>query len=119
MMGYLARFIFTMMRSGRSCLRRLSKSNCFNFATFWVAKGGAGALFSINNQNYSLAAKLIRQVKDLSKKHNRPVSIIQDVSDMTDPLDLEFGLRTGVDWVATDNAEHLKMTKGLNKLAGL
>ncbi len=84
-----------------------------------IGKGIAGALFEISHQNYPLAAKMIRQIKELSRKHNRPVSIIQDVSEMTDPLDLQFGLRSGAHWVASDNAEHLKMAKGLNKLAGL
>jgi pyruvate kinase len=84
-----------------------------------ISKGIAGALFSISHQNYALAAKLIRQVKELSAKHNRPVSIIQDVSEMQDPMDLEFGLRTGVNWVAADKEEYLQKAKKINKHAGL
>lgn len=84
-----------------------------------IAKNIAGALFEISHQNYPLAAKIIRQVKEQGKIHNRPISIIQDTTDMQDPLDLEFGLRNGADWVASGNEEHLKMVKGLDKRAGI
>jgi pyruvate kinase len=82
-----------------------------------IAKDIAGALFQISHENFALASKLIEQVKKLSHLHQRPVSIIQDLSGMTDPLDLEFGLKSGADWVVTDQAEHAKMAKGLHKLA--
>ncbi len=82
-----------------------------------IAKDIAGALFQISHENFALASKLIEQVKKLSKQHHRPISIIQDLSGMTDPMDLEFGLRSGADWVVTDQPEHVKMAKGLNKLA--
>jgi len=84
-----------------------------------IAKDIAGALFSISHENYALASKLIQQVKKLSKQHNRPVSIMQDVSDMTDPLNLEFGMKNGADWIVTDKHDHLKMARGLNKLANV
>jgi len=82
-----------------------------------IAKDIAGALFEISHQNYPLAAKIIRQVKELSQLHNRPVSILQDISSMEDPMDLEFGMQTGADWFVTDKEDHLKMARGLNKLA--
>ncbi|HEX9503935.1 MAG TPA: hypothetical protein VF974_06515 [Patescibacteria group bacterium] len=82
-----------------------------------IVKDIAGALFQISHQNYPLASKLIQQVKKLSKRHNRPISIIQDVSEMEDPMELEFGMKSGADWIVTDKAEHLKMAKGLDKLA--
>ncbi|OGE73805.1 MAG: hypothetical protein A3C49_01245 [Candidatus Doudnabacteria bacterium RIFCSPHIGHO2_02_FULL_42_25] len=81
-----------------------------------IAKDIAGALFQISHQNYALASKLIEQVKKLSKKHHRPVSIIQSLSELSDPLDLEFGIKNGVDWIVTDQAEHAKVAKGLKKL---
>ena len=84
-----------------------------------IGKGIAGALFQISHQNYALAAKMIKQVKDLAGKNNRPISIIQDTSEMTDPLDMQFGMKSGVDWVASDKPEHVKMARGLNKLAGV
>ncbi|MBX4205381.1 MAG: hypothetical protein KW788_04340 [Candidatus Doudnabacteria bacterium] len=84
-----------------------------------IRKGIAGALFEISHQNYPMAIKLIQLIKQLSTKYNHPVSIIQDVSNMEDKLDLEVGLKSGVHWVASDKGEHLKMAKGLNKLAGL
>ncbi len=84
-----------------------------------IAKGVAGALFSISHDNYPMALKLIQQVKTLSRKHNRPVSLIQDVSSMEDPIDLELGVKSGVDWILTDNHEHMKQARGLNKLIGL
>ncbi len=84
-----------------------------------IAKDIAGALFEISHQNYPLAAKIIRQIKEQSALHNRPISIIQDVSNMEDPLDLQFGLRSGVDWVATDRPEHVRLSKGFNKLPGV
>src|ERR1041385_5136217 len=82
-----------------------------------IAKDFAGALFQISHGNYPLAAKLIAQIKEISRQHQRPISLIQDVSNMTNPLDLEFGLASGVDWVATDQEDHVKMAKGLDKLA--
>src|SRR6185436_3071863 len=82
-----------------------------------IAKDIAGALFQISHQNYPLAAQLIAKVKRLSLHHNKPISIIQDISGMDDDLDLEFGMKSGADWVVTDNEKHLKMAKGLNKLA--
>ncbi len=82
-----------------------------------IAKDIAGALFQISHQNFALASKLIEQIKRLSKLHQRPVSIIQDLSGMEDPMDLEFGLKSGADWVVTDQPEHVKMAKGLHKLA--
>jgi pyruvate kinase len=82
-----------------------------------IAKDIAGAIFQISHQNFALANKLIQQVKELSKIHKRPISIIQDVSEMEDPLELEFGMKSGSDWIVTDKAEHLKMAKGLDKLA--
>ncbi len=84
-----------------------------------IAKGVAGALFEISHQNYPAAARLVANIKELARKHNRPVSIIQDLSEMQDPLDLHFGMRTGVHWVASHDANHLKIAKGLSKLAGL
>jgi hypothetical protein len=84
-----------------------------------ISKDIAGALFSISHQNYPLALKLIHQVKRLSKQHNRPISIIQDVSNMEDPLDLELGVKSGVHWILTDNHDHMKKARGLNKLIGL
>src|SRR6186997_2221358 len=80
-----------------------------------ISQDVAGAMFSITHQNYPLAAKLIAQVKALSRKHNRPISLIQDVSDMKDPLDMEFGVRSGVDWLVVANQEQLKMARKLNK----
>src|SRR3989338_8907545 len=80
-----------------------------------ITKYIAGALFSISHQNYPMAAKLMAQVKALSKKQNRPISLIQDVSGMTDPLDLEFGVRSGVNWLVVSNPEQAKMAKKLNK----
>jgi pyruvate kinase len=82
-----------------------------------IAQGIAGALFEISHQNYPMAAKLISLIKKLAKKYNRPISILQDVSSMEDPLDLEFGMKSGADWIVTDQDKHLKMAKGLNKLA--
>jgi pyruvate kinase len=84
-----------------------------------IRKGIAGALFSISHQDYHKAARLISLIKELSQKYHKPVSIVQDVSSMQDPLDLQFGIKSGVHWVASDNEKHLKMVKGLNKLAGL
>jgi pyruvate kinase len=84
-----------------------------------IAKGIAGALFEISHENYSAAARLIASVKELAARQNKPISIIQDVSNMQDPLDLQFGLRNGVHWVASHDPKHLKMTRGLDKLAGL
>ncbi|MBX4191684.1 MAG: hypothetical protein KW804_02715 [Candidatus Doudnabacteria bacterium] len=83
----------------------------------FIAKDIAGALFQISHQNFALANKMIRQVQDLSKIHKRPISIIQDVSEMEDPMELEFGMKSGADWIVTDNEDHLKMAKGLDKLA--
>src|SRR3989344_4426849 len=80
-----------------------------------ITKDIAGALFSISHQNYPMAAKLMAQVKALSKKQNRPISLIQDVSGMTDPLDMEFGLKSGVDWLVVGDPEQAKMAKKLNK----
>jgi pyruvate kinase len=82
-----------------------------------IAKNIAGALFQISHQNFALASKLIEQVKKLSKRHQRPVSIIQDLSGMEDPLELEFGVKSGADWVVTDQVAHAKLAKGLNKLS--
>ena len=82
-----------------------------------IAKDMAGALFQISHQNYPLASKLIEQVKRLSHKHHRPISLIQDISGMDDDLDLQFGLKSGADWVVTDTEDHLKLAKGLDKLA--
>jgi pyruvate kinase len=84
-----------------------------------IGQGIAGALFQINHQDYSRASKLIALIQKLAKKYNRPISIIQDVSDMQDPMDLEFGTKSGVHWVATDKVEHVKMARGLNKLASV
>jgi pyruvate kinase len=84
-----------------------------------IAKDIAGALFQISHENYPMAAQLIQQVRKLSQKHNRPISILQDVSEMTDPLDLEFGMKSGADWIVTDNHDHLKMAKGLDRLASV
>jgi|GEM_PF-6773688 pyruvate kinase len=84
-----------------------------------IAKDIAGALFEISHQNYPLAAKLIRQIKELARRQKRPVSIIQDVSAMNNPLDLEFGLRNGVDWIASNREADLKRARGLDKLAGI
>ena len=80
-----------------------------------IAQDVAGAIFSISHQNYPLAAKLIRQVKKLSLKHNRPVSVIQDATDMLDPLDLEFGIRNGVDWVVVADPKYVNLARKLNK----
>jgi len=84
-----------------------------------IRKGIAGALFEISHQNYPVAMRLIDLVQKLSKKYHKPISLIQDVSEMEDPLDLEVGLKSGVHWVASDKEQHMKMAKGLNKLAGL
>ncbi|HYC79837.1 MAG TPA: hypothetical protein VEC17_02325 [Candidatus Binatia bacterium] len=84
-----------------------------------IAKGVAGILFSISHQNYTYALKLIQQVKELSRKYHRPISIIQDVSKMDDPMEMEIGVKGGVHWIATDNHEHMKMARGLNKLIGV
>jgi pyruvate kinase len=84
-----------------------------------IRKGIAGALFEISHQNYPVAAQLIELIQRLSRKYHRPISIIQDVSSMEDPLDMQFGLKSGVDWVATDKHEHVKLAKGLDKLAGV
>jgi pyruvate kinase len=84
-----------------------------------IRKGIAGAIFEISHQNYPVAMRLIDLVQKLAKKNNRPISIIQDVSNMQDPLDLEVGLRAGVHWVATSQPEHVKLVRGLNKLAGV
>ena len=84
-----------------------------------IRKGIAGAIFEISHQNYPVAMRLIDLVKKLSAKYHKPISLIQDVSGMTDPLDLTIGHRGGVNWVATDKPEHIKVIKGLNKLAGV
>lgn len=84
-----------------------------------IAQDIAGALFEISHQNYHLAAKLIADVKRLSLRHHHPVSVIQDVSKMLDPLDLEFGLRNGIDWVVVSKPEHVKWAKKINRLAPL
>ncbi len=84
-----------------------------------IGQGVAGALFQISHQDYSRASKLIEMIQKLAHKHNRPISIIQDVSDMADPLDLEFGMKSGVHWVATDKPEHVKMARGLDNLASI
>ncbi|MBX4187285.1 MAG: hypothetical protein KW802_03470 [Candidatus Doudnabacteria bacterium] len=83
----------------------------------WIGKNIAGCLFQISHQNFALANKMIQQVKELSQIHKRPISIIQDVSEMEDPMDLEFGMKSGADWIVTDKEDHLKMAKGLDKLA--
>ncbi|HTL39643.1 MAG TPA: hypothetical protein VL306_02425 [Methylomirabilota bacterium] len=80
-----------------------------------IAQDIAGAIFSISHQNYPLAAKLIHQVKKLSRKHNRPISLIQDATDMLDPLDLEFGMRNGIDWVVLADPKYVKDAWKLNK----
>ena len=80
-----------------------------------IAQDIAGALFQINHQNYALAAKLVQQVKDLSRKQNKPVSVIQDVSEMLDPLDLEFGIRNGIDWVVVGDPAHIRLARRFNK----
>ncbi len=82
-----------------------------------IAKDISGALFQISHQNFALASKLIQQVKKLSKEHHRPISIIQDISGMEDPMDMEFGIKSGADWILTDQGEHAKVAKGLNKLS--
>src|SRR5581483_11291773 len=82
-----------------------------------IRKGIAGALFEISHQNYPVAMRLISLVKELARRFNKPASIIQDVSNMTDPLDLQIGLKSGAHWVATDKPEHIKLARGLNKLA--
>lgn len=84
-----------------------------------IRQGVAGAIFEISHQNYPVAMRLIDLVQKLARKYNRPVSLIQDVSGMQDPLDLQIGARGGVHWVATDNPEHVKLARGLNKLAGI
>jgi pyruvate kinase len=84
-----------------------------------IRKGIAGVLFEISHQNYPVAIKLIQLVKQLGKKYHRPISIIQDTSNMEDPLDMEVGVKSGVHWIASDKHEHMKMARGLNKLAGL
>lgn len=84
-----------------------------------IRKGIAGALFEISHQNYPVAMRLIDLVQKLSRKYNHPISLIQDVSNMQDPLDLAVGAKSGAHWVATDKEEHLKQIKGLNKLAGI
>ncbi len=84
-----------------------------------IRKGIAGAVFSISHQNYHAAARLVDLVKKLAQKYNRHISIIQDVSEMHDSLDLQFGQKLGSHWIATDKHEHVKMARGLNKLAGV
>ncbi len=84
-----------------------------------IAKGISAAIFSIAHQNYALAAKTIALVKELARKNKRPISIIQDASGMTDPMELEFGVKSGAHWVASDNVQHLKQAKKYNKSAGL
>jgi pyruvate kinase len=84
-----------------------------------ITKGVAGALFAISHGNYPGAARMIGQIQELSRKHGRPVSIIQDVSDMENPMDLDFGKRLGAHFVATDKPEHVKLIRGLNKLASV
>lgn len=79
--------------------------------------GVSGAIFSISHQNYPAAARLVELVQSLARKYNCHVSIIQDVSDMENPLDLEFGNRIGAHWMMTDKPEHVKLSNGLNKLA--
>lgn len=82
-----------------------------------IRKGIAGALFEISHQNYPVAIRLINLIQELAKRFNKPISIIQDTSNMTDPLDMEVGFKSGVHWVATDKSEHVKLARGLNKLA--
>ena len=84
-----------------------------------IRKGIAGAIFEIAHQNYHGAARLIELIKKLARKYNRPISIMQDISNMQDPLDLQFGLKAGTHWVASDKEEHMKLARGLDKLAGL
>lgn len=84
-----------------------------------IRKGIAGAIFEISHQNYPMAIELIDLIKRLAKKYHKPLSIIQDTSNMEDPLDMEVGIKSGVHWVASDKHEHMKMARGLNKLAGL
>jgi pyruvate kinase len=85
-----------------------------------VAKGMSAALFEVAHQNYPMAAKIISMVKELGKKSGRPIGLLQDISNMTDPLDLEFGLKSGVDWVVVSDQNQgnaaLSMGKKLGKI---
>ncbi|OGE87935.1 MAG: hypothetical protein A3J07_00060 [Candidatus Doudnabacteria bacterium RIFCSPLOWO2_02_FULL_49_13] len=80
-----------------------------------ISQDIAGALFEISHQKYALAAQLIRQVKDLSRKYHHPVSLIQDASGATDPLALELGIKAGADWVVVDTSEQVRLAKKFNK----
>lgn len=80
-----------------------------------IESGVSAAIFSISHQNYGLAARLISDIQSLSKKFNRPVSMIQDTSEVTDPMDLELGVKSGIDWLATSNPTHIKFAKKFNK----
>ena len=80
-----------------------------------IAQDIAGAILSISHQNYPLAVQLIAQVKRLSLKHDRPISLIQDATDMLDPLDLEFGMRNGIDWLVVADPKYVNLARKYNK----
>lgn len=80
-----------------------------------IESGISAAIFSISHQNYGLAARLITDIQNLSKKFNRPISIIQDTSETSEPVDLELGVKSGIDWLATSDPVHIKFAKKFNK----
>ncbi len=80
-----------------------------------ISQDIAGALFNISHKNYALAAKLIKQVKDLSRKYNKPVSLIQDATGEDDLLGLELGIKSGVDWLIVNSEKQANLAKKFKK----
>ncbi len=46
---------------------------------------------------------------------NRPVSVIQDASAMLDPMDMQFGMRNGIDWVVVSTPEQVRLARKFGK----